>query len=148
MPEDWFALLDASTALDAAIAAVTGSLGAAASSVNPSAKAPNTRWKLAGSERLLLTATPGADGRSSVGLTHSGIAEESGLGAAKTAVRKLLADIQTAIDARSTQPILEGGDPSGAPALGWLHDLRGQSCNGARESAREDQCLSEGRLSA
>ena len=64
--------------------------------MNPGAKAPNARWKLTGRERLLLTATP-AGSRTSVGLTHSGIAQESGLAPAKVALRDLLDAIDGAI---------------------------------------------------
>lgn len=84
---------DALSALDRASGVVVSALGSEASSVNLEAKAPNARWKLAGRERLLLTATPSTNGRTSVGLTHSGLVDEAALAHAKAGIKRLLADI-------------------------------------------------------
>lgn len=81
-------------ALDIASMVVGRELGAEPASVHPSSKTPNARWKLEGRESLLLTATPTPKAeRTSVGLTHSGIADESALAAAKAALQELLSAI-------------------------------------------------------
>jgi hypothetical protein len=86
----------AKSALDIASMVVVRELGAEAASVNPGSKAPNARWKLAGRESLLLTATPTKNERTSIGLTHSGIADELGLPAAKASLQNLLIAIYSA----------------------------------------------------
>jgi hypothetical protein len=83
----------ASLALDIATMVLTRELGADPASAHPRAKTPSARWKLAGRESLLLTATPTTKLRTSVGLTHSGIADEAGLAPAKAALQELLAAI-------------------------------------------------------
>jgi len=84
-------------ALERASAVLSVQLDARPASSNPGAKAPNARWRLAGRERLLLTATQTTGGRTSVGLTHSGIADQAGLIAAKTRIGGLLDAIGSAI---------------------------------------------------
>lgn len=85
------------TALEIASVVLVREFGAEPASAHPSAKAPNARWKLAGRESLLLTATPTTRGRTSVGLTHSGITDESKLPAAKASLRVLLGAIDRAM---------------------------------------------------
>ena len=84
-------------ALERASAVLNAELGAEPASTNPNAKAPNARWTLAGRERLLLTATPTTGGRTSVGLTHSGIADQAGVVVAKSRIGELLDAIGSAI---------------------------------------------------
>ena len=89
--------LDPGAALERASVVLTGELGASPASTNPNAKAPNARWTLGGRERLLLTATPTTGDRTSVGLTHSGLTDTTGLTAAKSRIGQLLDAIGSAI---------------------------------------------------
>jgi Domain of unknown function (DUF4287) len=79
--------------LDAVIATVTAAVGAQPVGQSREAVYPTARWNLGERESLLARANPTRNGKTSVSLTHSGIADADRVAGSKSAMLGWLADV-------------------------------------------------------
>lgn len=79
--------------LDAVITTVSAAVGAEPVSQSRNAAYPTARWILAGRGAVLARANPSKNGRTSVSLTHSGIADAELVAPSKSTLQTWLADV-------------------------------------------------------